>query len=89
MTVVEGDLGVERRVGERAGLEEEVEVLLEGRAFEDVGVLAGLGPELMVEEEEPVGGCSHGEAPNRRECSGRFADGYDSTGDALEGKLSG
>jgi hypothetical protein len=63
-------------------------VLLEGRSFEDVGVLAGFGPELVVEKKEPVGGCSHGRTPNRRAWRELLADGYDSTGDSLNGKLS-
>ncbi len=41
-------------------MEEEVEVLLESVALDDVGVVTGSGPELVVEEEEPVRGCSHG-----------------------------
>ena len=68
VTVVEGDLRIEGRVAERAGLEEEIEVLFEGGAFEDVGVMARFGPELVIEEEDPVGGCSHGGTPNRRGC---------------------
>ncbi len=81
VAVVEGDLGEEGGVVEGSGVEEEVEVLLEGAAFEDVGVMAGFGAELMVEEEEPIGGCSHEETPSRRKGGERFADGYDSTGD--------
>ena len=83
MAVVEGDLGVESGVAEGAGAEEEVGVLLEGVALDDVGVVAGSGSELVIEEEEPVGGCSHGGTPIRRAWSGLFADGYDSTGDGL------
>jgi hypothetical protein len=31
--------------------------------LDDVGVMAGFGPELVVEEEEPVRRCSHVELP--------------------------
>lgn len=70
-------------------MEKEVEVLLEGSAFEDVGVVAGFGTELVVEEEEPVGGCCHDRTPVQRASMELLADGYDSTGDAWKGKLSG
>jgi len=63
VAVVEGDLGEEGCVALGASAEEEVDVLLEGVALDDVGVMAGFGPELVVEEEEPVRRCSHVELP--------------------------
>jgi len=49
--------------------------------------MAGFGPELVVEEEESVGGCSHVELPIGAR-AGLSADGYDSTGDVWSGKLA-
>lgn len=57
VAVVEGDLGPEGLGGLGAGAEEEVDVLLEEVALGYVGVVAGCGSELVVKEEEPVGGC--------------------------------